>query len=155
MGFQLDNIKFSPAVHRSDSVADISMNSSADSGIPREDSGGKQEISQSAVGINNMSMEHLSFPNLSCATDRKRLKNLKTNYTAFTDFRTKLNGIGSDLSPTYLSLPHATDTIEEMKYLRDIDDILTNSTNDRSAKLSLSNSPSPNHWNGENKPMIE
>ncbi len=93
-----------------------------------------------------MSTEYLSSSNLSCATDRKRLKDLETNYTTFMDFRTEPNGIDGNLLSIYFNLPHATDVTEKVKYIREINDILTNKINNRSIKLlSLSSSPSPNY----------
>jgi hypothetical protein len=90
-------------------------------------------------------MKYLFSPNLSCATDRKCLKNLKTNYIIFTDFRIELNGIDNNLLSIYFNLPHTTNIIEEIKYFRNINDIFTNSINNRSIKLSLSNLSSSNY----------
>jgi hypothetical protein len=110
---------------------------------------------QSAAGMDDISTEHLSSPNLSCASDRKRPKDSGTGHAAFTDSPTELNGIRGDPPPTYSSSPHATDTTEKVRHVREIDDVLTNGTSGRSTVLpSLSSSPSPNHWNGESKPMI-
>jgi hypothetical protein len=90
--------------------------------------------------MNDISTKYLFSPNLSCASDRKRPKDLEINYFTFTNSPIELNRILSDLLPIYFNLPHATNTIEEIKYIREINDIFTNRISGRSTEL-----PSPNH----------
>ena len=104
---------------------------------------------QSGAGRDEKSMECVSSPKLSCANDGTRPDDSHASHTGIGNSLIVQNRIDDDPVPTYPTSSHSKDATE-----REVNDVMTNRTNDRSTQPSLSSSPPPDHWNNESTPLI-
>ena len=87
---------------------------------PEASSAAQQASTESAAGVNNLSTEHLSPPNLSCQNYQDSPEHSGKNHAAFTESPAQLNRISDDPFSTYPSSPHATNPTEgDETHLRD------------------------------------
>jgi hypothetical protein len=93
--------------------------------IPEASSAVQQAITQLAAGVDNLSTEHLSPPNLSCQNYQDCSEDSGKSHAVFPESPAPLNKISDDHLSTCPSSPHAT---EEIKHICETDNVLINDT---------------------------
>jgi hypothetical protein len=119
---------------------------------PEASSAAQQVSTQSAAGVDNLSTEHLSPPNLSCQNYQDSPEHSGKSHTAFTESLAQLNRIRDDPFSTYPSSPYAINPTEEIKHICETDNPLINGGSGASiGPLLLENSISPKNSCNESK----